>query len=162
MPGSAAARHAATPPRSRLSPLGIGGIALLFLGTNNIPRLADPLSPGTMGGFSVAAGRILDWLRAWTDLVLVAAVPLLGPEAALLHHPAAAEAYSAALPDLCERPECRYFDPFTEARDGRVGLTTQVALPDGVHLRNCEILAAELTRLLWESGPVRQPMQVRP
>lgn len=138
------------------------GIALLFLGTNDILRRGNPLSSSAIGGFSVAAARILDWLRAWTDLVLVAAVPPLGPEAAVLRDPAAVDAYSAALRDLCERPGCRYFDPFAELRDGGVGLTTQAAVPDGVHLRDYDTLAAELARLLCEIGPVRQPPQVRP
>lgn len=138
------------------------GTALLFLGTNDILRRADPLSSATLGGFEAAASRILDWLRSRADRVLVAAVPPLGPEAAVLRDPAAVDAYSAALRGLCERSGCRYFDPFAGLRDGGAGLTTRAAPPDGVHLRDYDTLATELAGLLSADSPARPPDQVRP
>lgn len=136
------------------------GVAVLFLGTNDILRHAAPLSERTLGGFEAAASRSLEWLRANADLVLVAAVPPIGPEAQADRDPAAVAAYSTALRDLCDRHGCRFFDPFADLRDGEAGLTTQAAPPDGVHLRDYEALAADLeTRLraLGDTVPQRRP-----
>lgn len=120
-------------------------VAVLFLGTNDILRRAEPLSPATLGGFEAATGRVLAWLRRHVDVVLVAAVPPLGPEAVAMRDPAAATAYTAALHGLCG---CRFFDPFAGLRDGAGGLTSHAAHPDGVHLRDYDALAAELAPLL--------------
>ncbi|WP_197430591.1 MULTISPECIES: SGNH/GDSL hydrolase family protein [Methylobacterium] len=124
------------------------GTAVLFVGTNDILRRADPLSESTRAGFEAAAARIIDWLRAHADVVLVAAVPPLGPEAAAIRDPAAVDAYSAVLRSLCERHGCRFLDPFAGLRDGGPGLTTQAAPPDGVHLRDYDRLAADLAALM--------------
>ncbi|MFC6775311.1 SGNH/GDSL hydrolase family protein [Methylobacterium gregans] len=128
------------------------GTAVLFVGTNDILRRADPLSEATRSGFEAAAVRILDWLCAHADRVLVAAVPPLGPEAAAIRDPAAVDTYTAALRSLCEqrgrRFSCRFFDPFAGLRNGEPGLTTQAAPPDGVHLRDYDSVAAELAALM--------------
>ncbi|KQP42975.1 hypothetical protein ASF49_01145 [Methylobacterium sp. Leaf104] len=129
------------------------GVAVLFLGTNDILRHAAPLSQSTLGGFEAAAARSLERLRANADLVLVAAVPPIGPEARADRDPAAVAAYSAALRGLCARHGCRFFDPFAALRDGEAGLTTQTAPPDGVHLRDYEALAADLETRLRALGP---------
>ena len=122
--------------------------AVLFIGTNDIIRRGMPLSVATLTGFEAAAIRIIAWLRAHADVVLVAAVPPIGPEAVANRDPAAVVAYSAALQRLCEREGCRFFDPFAGLRDGDVGLTTQAAPADGVHLRDYDALAAVLAALL--------------
>ncbi len=120
------------------------GTAVLFVGTNDILRRADPLSEATRSGFEAAAARIVEWLRVHADVVLVAAVPPLGPEAVAGREPAAVAAYTEALRSLCEQHGCRLFDPFASLRNGEPGLTPEAAPPDGVHLRNYDALAAEL------------------
>lgn len=130
------------------------GVAVLFVGTNDILRRADPTAESVRSGFEAAAARIVDWLRARADRVLVAAVPPLGPEAAAIRDPAAVAVYTAALRSLCERHGCRFFDPFADLRDGEPGLTTQAAPPDGVHLRDYDALAAALAALLQRMGVV--------
>lgn len=124
------------------------GSALLFVGTNDILRRADPLSEATRSGFVAAAARIIDWLSAHAEVVLVAAVPPLGPEAEAIRDPAAVVAYTEALRRLCERHGCRFFDPFAGLRNGNPGLTTQAAPPDGVHLLDYDRLAAQLPSLI--------------
>ncbi|MGU3360601.1 SGNH/GDSL hydrolase family protein [Methylobacterium sp. M6A4_1b] len=133
------------------------GVAVLFLGTNDILRRAAPLSAGTLGGFEAAAARSLERLRANADLVLVAAVPPIGPEARADRDPAAVAVYSAALRGLCARHGCRFFDPFAALRDGEAGLTRQAAAPDGVHLRDYAALAADLETRLRALGSRRPP-----
>jgi lysophospholipase L1-like esterase len=120
------------------------GVAVLFVGTNDILRRADPLSARTAGGFEAATAQLLTWLAAHADRVLVAAVPPLGPEAAAERDPAAVAAYTAILRGLCARHGCRVFDPFADLRDGPPGLTTRAVPPDGVHLRDYDALAAGL------------------
>lgn len=128
------------------------GVAMLFLGTNDILRSAAPLSAATLGGFEAAATRILGWLRANAETVLVAAVPPLGPEASPARDPLAVAAYTTTLHGLCARTGCEVFDPFAGLRDGGAGLTTQAAPPDGVHLRDYDGLAANLVTRLGGSG----------
>jgi lysophospholipase L1-like esterase len=124
------------------------GVAVLMLGTNDILRSAAPLSAATLGGFEAAATRILGWLQAHAETVLVAAVPPLGPEARAERDPLAVEAYTKALHGLCAHIGCEFFDPFAAFRDGGAGLTTQAAPPDGVHLRDYDGLAADLVARL--------------
>lgn len=133
-------------------------MAVLFVGTNDILRRAEPLSESTRNGFEAATARILVWLSAHAGVVLVAAVPPLGPEAVAIRDPAAVTAYTQALRVLCERRGCRFIDPFAGLRDGELGLTTQTAPPDGVHLRDYDALAAELAGLLQREG-VTAPVQ---
>lgn len=133
------------------------GTAVLFVGTNDILRRADPLSESTRAGFEDAAARIIDWLHAHADAVLVAAVPPLGPEAAAIRDPAAVDAYTAALRSLCGRHGCRLVDPFARLRDGEPGLTTQAAPPDGLHMRDYDTLAVELAGLLQRAGGTEPP-----
>lgn len=128
------------------------GVAVLMLGTNDILRRAAPRSAVTLAGFEAAATRILGWLRANAETVLVAAVPPLGPEAEAERDPLAVAAYSTALRHLCERTGCEFFDPFAEFRDGGPGLTTRAAPPDGVHLRDYDGLAASLVTRLGGRG----------
>lgn len=123
------------------------GTAMLFVGSNDILRRADPLSARTRDGFEAATARILGWLTANADTVLVAAVPPLGPEAQAERDPAAVDAYTAVLRDVCARSGCRVFDPFAALRDGGPGLTTG-ATPDGVHLRDYAALAVVLAPYL--------------
>lgn len=120
------------------------GTAVLFVGTNDILRRAEPLSESTRAGFEAAAAHVVNWLLAHADRVLVAAVPPLGPEAAVVRDPAAVDAYSAALRSLCERYGCRFFDPFAGLRNSGPGLTTQAAPPDDVHLSDYDAITAEL------------------
>ncbi|KQP59934.1 hypothetical protein ASF41_09530 [Methylobacterium sp. Leaf111] len=132
------------------------GVAVLFVGTNDILRRADPLSARMAGGFAAATGRIVTWLAANADRVLVAAVPPIGPEAGAERDPAAVAGYTALLRDLCARQGCRVFDPFADLRDGPPGLTTRAVPPDGVHLRDYDILAAGLEthlRALRDGAP---------
>jgi hypothetical protein len=123
------------------------GVAILIVGTNDILRSGAPLSAATIAGFETAATRLLAWLRTNAETVLVAAVPPLGPEARMDRDPVAVGAYTAILKSLCTRSGCRFFDPFADLRDGEAGLTSQAALPDGVHLRDYDALAA--TVLTW-------------
>nr|WP_246732879.1 SGNH/GDSL hydrolase family protein [Methylobacterium sp. BTF04] len=149
--GGASARRYATqldalPFRAR------AGVAMLFLGTNDILRTAAPLSKGTLGGFEAAVTRILAWLRTNADVVLVAAVPPIGPEAQRERDPAAVAAYTAVLRSVCERNGCRLFDPFAGLRDGETGLTTQALPQDGVHVRDYDAVARDLATLLRGIG----------
>lgn len=133
------------------------GIAVLFVGTNDILRRADPLSTRTSGGFEAAVARIVTGLAAQADRVLVAAVPPIGPEARTGRDPAAVAAYTAVLERLCARHGCRVFDPFAELRDGEPGLTTRAVPPDGVHLQDYEALAAGIAAYLRAMAADRAP-----
>jgi hypothetical protein len=124
------------------------GVAVLILGTNDILRTAAPRSALTLGGFETAVMRILAWLHANAETVLVAAVPPLGPGALAERDPLAVGAYTTALRGLSERSGSRFFDPFAAVRDGEAGLTTQAAPPDGVHLRDYDGPATALVARL--------------
>jgi hypothetical protein len=133
------------------------GVGVLFVGTNDILRRADPLSARTAGGFAAATARLLTWLGTHADRVLVAAVPPIGPGAEAERDPAAVAAYTAILRGLCARQGCRVFDPFADLRDGPPGLTTRAVPPDGVHLRDYDALAAGLETQLRALTAVPPP-----
>ncbi|GLS44289.1 GDSL-type esterase/lipase family protein [Methylobacterium brachythecii] len=132
------------------------GVAVLFVGSNDIMRRASPLSEKTRAGFVVAVGHILEWLRANADVVLVAAVPPLGPEAVAMRDPAAVTAYGDVLRRLSVDYGCRFIDPFATLRDGADGTTTH-ACADGVHLRDYEAWAAEFVSMLRGIGEADRP-----
>ncbi|UMY19157.1 SGNH/GDSL hydrolase family protein [Methylobacterium organophilum] len=118
------------------------GVAVLFLGSNDILRREKPLSPRSERRFDAAVIQTLTWLRDRAEVVLVAAVPPLGETAALHRDPAAVLAYTARLGQLAEANGGHVFDPFTALRAGDSGLSiTDAMAEDGVHLRDYAPLA---------------------
>ncbi|MEH3116464.1 MAG: SGNH/GDSL hydrolase family protein [Methylorubrum populi] len=120
-----------------LSGLRRGGkarLGVLVVGTNDLLRVARPLSGEARTRFAAEAGAGLARLSAHAERVVVAAVPPLGEAAAARRDPAAVAVYSEILRALCRSDNCRFADPFAAMRAGDSGLARPGLMPDAIHL----------------------------
>ena len=111
-----------------------GRLGVLLIGTNDLLRVARPLSAQARARFAAEAAASLAWLSQNAERVVVAAVPPLGKAAAFRRDPAAVAVYSDILRGLCRPGTCRFADPFADLRDGDSGLAKPGSLPDAIHL----------------------------
>lgn len=135
-------------------------VAVLWIGTNDILRgRISPLSDARGERFDASVARIVTWLGARADAVLVAAVPPIGTTDAD-REPAAVLAYCARLERLSADHGCRFFDPFSDIRDGMTGWARPGAMQDdGVHLADYRHLRVALASFL--GGMVTEPQHAR-
>ena len=120
------------------------GLALLFVGTNDIFAGSRPQSQARIDGFGQAVGQILDRLQASADRVVLCAVPPLEPGEQVRRDPGAVAAYSERLRSIAAGRGCGFADPFAEMREGHGGFAKSGYLHEGVHLRDYANLAAAL------------------
>lgn len=107
----------------------------LTIGTNDILRKNDPLSPGALARFEASASRIVAHLATLSDRVVVTALPPVGKASEGRLDPLAVGAYSRRLEAICERLGCIFTDPFAAIREGETGLARPGTMRDGLHLK---------------------------
>ena len=122
--------------------------AVLTIGTNNMNRKNEPLSPGTLKQFEIEVSVTVARLRSLTDTVVVTAVPPLGPGLADRFDGAAVEASSERIKALCAREGCLYADPFAALRDRTSGYGLPGANKDELHLARYRPTLKRLENLL--------------
>ena len=107
----------------------------LTIGTNDILRKNDPLSPEAMARFDSSVAKIVAHLGTLGDRVVVTALPPIGQAFAGRIDPLAVGAYSERLEGLCRRIGCVFTDPFAAIREGDTGFARPGAMRDGLHLK---------------------------
>ena len=108
---------------------------VLTIGTNDILRKNDPLSPEALARYEASAARIITHLGTLSDRVVVTALPPIGRDAESRIDPLAVGVYSQRLEALCRRLGCVFTDPFAEIREGGTGLARPGTMRDGLHLK---------------------------
>lgn len=107
----------------------------LTIGTNDILRKNDPLSPEALARFEASATRIVTHLGTLSDRVAVTALPPIGRDAERRLDPLAVGVYSQRLEAICKRLGCVFIDPFAEIREGGSGFARPGTMRDGLHLK---------------------------
>jgi hypothetical protein len=131
---------------ARLRGVPRAGLAVLFIGTNDTVSLREPGSARRRHAFDADAARVVGWLRAHADAVLVAAIPPVRPAVPGYLDAPATLLYSERLERAASLHGCAYIDPFAALRDGdparmRAGVETD---PGGCHLADYGLLERAL------------------
>jgi lysophospholipase L1-like esterase len=109
-------------------------VAVLTIGTNDILRKKDPLSPARIAAFESNVAQILKALPTQMQRVFVTPLPPVGRELAGKVQIEAVAAYSDRLRKLCEQERCIFVDPFRSSREDDGSTARPGAMRDGLHL----------------------------
>jgi lysophospholipase L1-like esterase len=132
---------------------------VLTIGTNNLIRKRDPLTPSSQSAYERDVSQIVATFRKLAPRVIVTAVPPISSFRDGFEIPAVA-AYSEKLRILCAREGCEFVDPYDYARE-RDGSTAQPGtMRDGVHMASYRAVQARLGALLCPGGAL-QPVAMK-
>ena len=121
-------------------------VAVLLIGSNDTHRVRRPASARRRRSFAATIYALIEQLRAHSDVVLVTAIPPVGPPMAEYRDLSAATEYSAMLKAVSVKCGCVFIDPFAHLRGQLPALAAPDAQMDplGVHLADYSVLARAL------------------
>jgi len=127
-------------------------VAVLTIGTNDILRKKDPLSPARIAAFESNVAQILKALPTRKQRVFVTPLPPVGRELAEIVQIEAVAAYSDRLRRLCEQERCVFVDPFSSSREEDGSTARPGAMRDGLHLASYRDAYARLADEICPGG----------
>jgi hypothetical protein len=126
---------------------GRAGLAVLFIGSNDIAAIHRPLSARSVARFARGAEATLVALGDRARTVWVAAIPPIRPTSAYPQVVEAIPVYNTVLATIAAARGCPFIDPFAGLRDGEGGWAKPGAMADGTHLADYRPIAETLAAL---------------
>lgn len=127
----------------RIAPWAPSRVTVLTLGTNDLLRKNQPLSPDALARFAGATTAILDTLAARSETLIVTAIPPVGDQQLYAVDPEAVERYSGILAAACRKPQCAFVDPFKPERSETFGVA-RPGVTEGLHLLRYQAAYADV------------------
>lgn len=127
-------------------------VIIYSIGTNNLLRKKDPLTPVPQVHFRDDVHFTAAAFRKKAPRVIVLAVPPISTELKDKFEIAAVSAYSQALRSACERSGCEVIDPYDFAREADGSTARAQATRDGIHLSSYRAVHARMEQLLCPGG----------